>query len=740
MYVYVCTFALFSRRHFSSHSVCKVKTKTMSNRYNLRRPSVNFQRELTEEEENELEEYLSENENSSDEKEETEVIELDSDSEISDNDSVLHQENAGDNAIEDVRLAELQRYIQEEDEVEEEGEPSEEGEASAVEPNRGQKYNGQGKNDETVWWSMPSRMEKIRTQTMKQARSEAFPHLKQNFDAKADGFKRILPPAIVEMIVIETNRKAKREYEAYKRENPSKRMRPWQNTDADEIYAYMAVILFAGAEKSNNALAKHLFAKDNMPFYRAVMSLERFEQLSRFMRFDDSRTRLARLQQNKLAPILHVWTQFLKNLTLDYVPSLEQCVDEQLVSNRNRCSFRQYIPSKPGRFLFGDFCGIVWYSLYNILYNFIGKYGIKIFWLVDAQNNYPLSAEIYTGTERNENRSTGVAYELVMRLCKDYMFLNANITMDNFFTSYKLANALAEKETTIVGTIRLNKREIPKQFSSISEATKRGAHGSIFCFSNACELVSYTTRSKKNVCLLSTAHATEQIDADTKKPVVILDYNKYKGGVDTFDKMLRCFTCKRKSNRWPMVVFYNMVDVAALAAYRLYELSHPAWKLDKQERRKTFLKEMAMELAKNHLERRATMKPSVLKPSVKLAMNLIGIKTNNTVGSMPEIQVNNKRRRCEVCKGTQTKDNKTTGMCDHCMKPTCPLHYVRSCEFCYLKNYKDPSTVLESEEEEGSDVHEEVAEPSEPSTSTPSASSAANDSTAKRRRQSIINL
>lgn len=63
-------------------------------------------------------------------------------------------------------------------------------------------------------------------------------------------------------------------------------------------------------------------------------------------------------------------------------------------------------------------------------------------------------------------------------------------------------------------------------------------------------------------------------------------------------------------------------------------------------------------------------------------------------------QVNHKKRRCEACKTTHsTKDNKTTGVCDLCLKPTCSNHYVRACESCYLHNFKYPATVMESDED-----------------------------------------
>lgn len=84
-----------------------------------------------------------------------------------------------------------------------------------------------------------------------------------------------------------------------------------------------------------------------------------------------------------------------------------------------------------------------------------------------------------------------------------------------------------------------------------------------------------------------------------------------------------------------------MIDDAAFSAYRLFELSHPLWNANKQDKRKQFLKELAMDLAKNHLINRA--KKPKLQASVKTAMTLIGVKTPGIPGpnSTPEIQVKN---------------------------------------------------------------------------------------------------
>lgn len=87
--------------------------------------------------------------------------------------------------------------------------------------------------------------------------------------------------------------------------------------------------------------------------------------------------------------------------------------------------------------------------------------------------------------------------------------------------------------------------------------------------------------------------------------------------------------------------FYNMVDVAAFAAFRLYELCHPDWNTDKSEKRKIFIKELAFELAKKHMENRCK-KP--LKKTVQIAMDLIGFqppKMTTAPLSFPAVNVIN---------------------------------------------------------------------------------------------------
>jgi len=125
-----------------------------------------------------------------------------------------------------------------------------------------------------------------------------------------------------------------------------------------------------------------------------------------------------------------------------------------------------------------------------------------------------------------------------------------------------LAEELLGLWLTCVGTVKKNKPDIPSELQS---SVTREPMSSIFVFDGFKTLVSFVPK-KKAVMVLSTMHHDSAVDQQTSKPEINLYYNATKGGVDTCDQMVKNMTVKRKTNRWPMAVFYRMVDFAALNA------------------------------------------------------------------------------------------------------------------------------------------------------------------------------
>ena len=60
-------------------------------------------------------------------------------------------------------------------------------------------------------------------------------------------------------------------------------------------------------------------------------------------------------------------------------------------------------------------------------------------------------------------------------------------------------------------------------------------------------------------------------DTNKKKPETVIFYNETKAGVDSIDQMAKAYTTKTPCFRWPVHVFYNVLDLAAINAYLVYK-------------------------------------------------------------------------------------------------------------------------------------------------------------------------
>ena len=67
------------------------------------------------------------------------------------------------------------------------------------------------------------------------------------------------------------------------------------------------------------------------PIFCATMSLNRFKDIFRFLRFDNKNTRAARRETDKLAAFTDVWEMSLGKLQQCYILGTDMTVDEQSV-------------------------------------------------------------------------------------------------------------------------------------------------------------------------------------------------------------------------------------------------------------------------------------------------------------------------------------------------------------------------------------------------------------------------
>ncbi|XP_054729359.1 piggyBac transposable element-derived protein 4-like [Anastrepha obliqua] len=214
----------------------------------------------------------------------------------------------------------------------------------------------------------------------------------------------------------------------------------FQAIDATEFDAYLGLLILIGVYRSYGESLNSLWDEfHGRPFLRAIMSLERFSNISRVLAFDDRQRRRSEQRGDKLTPIRTFYEQWTQNLQLLYVPSANITIDEQLIPFRGRCPFKVYIPSKPG------------------------KYGMKAWIAADSDTAFCLQFQIYLG-KVGDNAERNQGERVVLDLVSSYR--GRNVTTDNVFTSHNLALELPKQNIIIVGTERNNKRFLPVHATS----------------------------------------------------------------------------------------------------------------------------------------------------------------------------------------------------------------------------------------------------------------------------------
>ncbi|TKS65156.1 PiggyBac transposable element-derived protein 4 [Collichthys lucidus] len=297
---------------------------------------------------------------------------------------------------------------------------------------------------------------------------------------------------------------------------------------------------------------------------------------TRLLRFDDRESRPARRVTDKLAAIREVWDKWVERLPYLYNPGPDVTVDEQLVPFRGRCPFRQYMPSKPA------------------------KYGIKAWVACDTKSSYAWKMQVYTGKPTSGCPEKNQGMRVVLDVTEGLR--GHNVTCDNFFTSYELGQQLLKRKITMVGTVRKNKPELPPALLASKE---REVFSSKFAFTPMTTVVSYFPKKNKNVVLMSTLHKDSDIsDRGDRKPVIILDYNRNKGGVDNLDKVIGTYSCRRMTARWPLVIFHNIIDVSSYNAFVIWREINPTWISHKKNKRRVFLEQLGKALVTPLIERR----------------------------------------------------------------------------------------------------------------------------------------
>ncbi|KAJ8952383.1 hypothetical protein NQ318_014474 [Aromia moschata] len=283
----------------------------------------------------------------------------------------------------------------------------------------------------------------------------------------------------------------------------------------------------------------------------------------------------------------------------------------------------------------------------------------------DAKMYYTDNLKVYVGKQPKGPFSvSNSALALVDRLYQPIRETGQNLTTDNIFTSLELAELLLSQKITMKKT-----RALPPE--CVNE--KNRPVGTMFAYRENCTIIPYIPKEGKNVLLTSNIHDDDSISNVTGKPEFVTDYNCTKGGVivDTVDQLCANYNYARNARRWPMVIFYSLLNISAINSEIIFHGNNPKDNI----LRRHFLENLSFALMNNHLKARAYSE-YILRTMRSRICEICHIDTEPNTGT----ETNGRYFFC-----SSKKNRKTRYFCKCCKKFIC-LEHRTVCEDCFQKH------------------------------------------------------
>jgi len=383
-------------------------------------------------------------------------------------------------------------------------------------------------------------------------------------------FRLFVSDSVIDKIVVETNRYAEQTDTSHTK--PFSRANKWDPVTSDDIFVFLGLIILQGI--LGKPVQRWYWSKNKLletPIFSRYMSECRFSLIMKNLHFtNNDEFDEATHPAPKLKKIWEIFQEFISNCQQTYTPERDVSVDESLMAYKGRLSWIQYIASKRARF------------------------GIKFYMLCESNTGYIWNSVLYTGkgtTWDGKYSQYGIATSSVLTLMDPLLDNGYCLTTDNFYTSPELVDILVQRKTDVYGTVRPNRRDMPK-----SMPKTKLQRGDVAAWQRG-KVIALKWKDKKDVHLLSTVHdASTTIvrvrgDKEVSKPVAVVAYNHTMGGVDRADQALTFYPVMRKQQKkYYKKIFRHLIEQCLWNAYVLFKkyvnkkLSHAdfTWKLVEQ--------------------------------------------------------------------------------------------------------------------------------------------------------------
>jgi len=145
--------------------------------------------------------------------------------------------------------------------------------------------------------------------------------------------------------------------------------------------------------------------------------------------------------------------------------------------------------------------------------------------------------------------------------------------MDSYFSSPPLFDDLSGRKINCCGTVRNDRRGMPKDISSRALKAKKG--DIITRVRGNQSAVRW--KDKRDVYVLTNMHIPPvkgnfcDESSCAVKPRVIEDYNAHMGYVDKLDRMVNSYGIARRTWKWTKKLFFHLTDMTILNAFLLHK-------------------------------------------------------------------------------------------------------------------------------------------------------------------------
>jgi len=328
----------------------------------------------------------------------------------------------------------------------------------------------------------------------------------------------------------------------------------WKHTTAAELYAFLGVHIFMGIDRLST-IDMYWSAEYRHSTITSIFSRDRFKQLLRYFRVVPAPVDAA--PRNPIPHVRALAEKLNHSFAAHFTPTQHLSLDEAMVAYKGRSPIKQYIPSKPH------------------------KWGYKIYCL--ASEDYLLHFEVYEGKEDDPSES-GATYDTVIRMTQQYHNQQLILFTDNWFTSPTLMNALKQRGILMCGSVRSNRKGMPKipkkHVKSLSKGECIQRQKSDMCLAvwkdqKAVQVLFNHVSPRACTTLERWTDAGERISIGC--PQAIHDYFYHARSVDVVNQLHYSYVPGRKARRcWPRLAWW-LLDMCIINAFKLWSIGqqHP---------------------------------------------------------------------------------------------------------------------------------------------------------------------